>query len=280
MNLKIRNHYFILACLLVGFGQTSFAQIPYGSNNGKYLKVKNASLYYEEYGQGQPLLLLHGGMGSINNFKKVIEPLSKQFKVYAIDSPGQGRSPQIDSISYKIFADYYAAFIDEMKLDSAYVMGWSDGGNSAFILAHDRPDKVKKVVAIGANSDTDGYRAGMLNWVKSWKIDPETAGINNGWLAEFNKLSPNAKTWEKSFSQLKYMWITKEVISDKDLASIKSKILLLYGDKDLATLEHIIHLKNTIKGIQLCILPNTPHNVFDKKSEMVSKLVIDFLKPQ
>lgn len=272
-------YLYIVAYFILGTAHVAFGQIPYGSNNEKYLKVKSSSLYYEEYGQGQPLILLHGGMGSINNFKKVIEPLSKQFKVYAIDSPGQGRSPQIDSISYKIFADYYAAFIDEMKLDSAYVMGWSDGGNSAFILVHDRPDKVKKVVAIGANSDTDGYNDGMLNWVKSWKIDPVTAGINNGWLAEFNKLSPNAKTWEKSFVQIKNMWITNEVISDANLAKIKSKFLLMYGDRDLTKLDHVLHLKNTIKGSQLCVLPNTPHNVFNSKSEMVSKIVIDFLKP-
>ncbi len=99
-----------------------FAQIPYGSNHGKYVTIKNAKVYYEEYGQGTPLLLLHGGFGSISNFKHVIGPLSKKYRVIAMDSPGQGRSEQIDSISYQIYADYYSSFIDKLKLDSVYVM--------------------------------------------------------------------------------------------------------------------------------------------------------------
>ena len=113
------------------------------------------------------MILLHGGFGSISHFKNIIEPLSKKYRVIAMDSPGQGRSEQIDSMSYQIYANYYAEFIDNLKLDSVYVLGWSDGGNSAFILAYDRPDKVKKVIVSGANSDTDGYQDGDLEMMKS-----------------------------------------------------------------------------------------------------------------
>jgi hypothetical protein len=137
------NWFWILTLLF--FGNSSYAQINYGSNNGSYITIKNVKIYYEEYGQGIPLILLHGGFGSISHFKNVIEPLSKKYRVIAMDSPGQGRSEQIDSMSYQIYANYYAEFIDNLKLDSVYVLGWSDGGNSAFILAYDRPDKVKKV---------------------------------------------------------------------------------------------------------------------------------------
>ena len=90
---------------LVFFGilflsQSLFAQIPYGSNNGKYLSIRGAKVYYEEYGKGTPLLLLHGGFGSISNFNQVIGPLSKNYRVIAIDSPGQGRSEQIEAYLY------------------------------------------------------------------------------------------------------------------------------------------------------------------------------------
>ena len=258
--------------------QTLYAQIPYGSNNGKYVTIKGAKVYYEEYGKGTPLLLLHGGFGSISNFNQVIGPLSKNYRVIAIDSPGQGRSEQIDAISYQIFSDYYAEFIDKMKLDSVYVVGWSDGGNSAFILAHDRPDKVKKVVACG--SDSDMFAAapdGFVEHMKTQKPENISEEYRQYWLNDFLKLSPNKSTWQKTFTQLRDMWITKEVISDDHLRKIKSKFLIVYGDRDVIKLEHGLHIYRTIPGSQLVILPNTSHMVFMEKPTLISNLIVDFL---
>jgi pimeloyl-ACP methyl ester carboxylesterase len=252
------------------------AQVNYGSNNGKYLKIKDSKVYYEVYGQGQPLLLLHGGFGSIKNFNKVIGPLSKHFKVYAMDSPGQGRSSQIDSISYQIYADYYGAFIDSMHLKNVNVIGWSDGGNSAFILAYDRPDVINKVIVSGANSDTDGYQPGAIEEMNSWKPETINQMLTDYWLTDFKKLSPNKDTWQKSFIQLRNMWVTKNVISDNHLSKIKSKFLLVYGDKDEQTLEHSIHLYRTINGSQLAILPNTTHFTFQEKSNTMVSMAVEF----
>jgi len=257
--------------------QTLYAQIPYGSNNGKYVTIKGAKVYYEEYGKGTPLLLLHGGFGSISNFNQVIGPLSKNYRVIAIDSPGQGRSEQIDAISYQIYADYYSAFIDQMKLDSVYVLGWSDGANSAYILAYDRPDKVKKVIVSGSNSDTDGYPDGAIDAMKKWTPETISEEFKEYWLKDFLKLSPNRNNWQKSYMQLKDMWITKEVISNDHLSKIKSKFLIVYGDKDVTKLEHGLHIYRTIPGSQLTILPNTSHMVFMEKPTLISNLIVDFL---
>lgn len=255
-----------------------FAQIPYGSNNGKYLTIRGSKVYYEEYGTGTPLLLLHGGFGSISNFSQVIGPLSKNYRVIALDSPGQGRSEQIDAISYQIYADYYSAFIDQLKLDSVYVLGWSDGGNSAYILAYDRPDKVKKVVVSGSNTDTDGYPDGAVEAMKKWTPETISDEFNEYWLKDFMKLSPNKNNWQKSYMQLKNMWVTKEVISDDHLRKIKSKFLIVYGDRDVTKLEHGLHIYRTIPGGQLTILPNTSHMVFIEKPALISNLIHDFLR--
>src|SRR4051812_16681594 len=102
-------------------------KIEYGDNNGKYLTILDTEIYYEEYGEGVPLILLQGGMGSIHDFAKCIPELSKHYRVIAPDSPGQGRSELADSMSYELMADYISKMIDVLKLDSAYVMGWSDG---------------------------------------------------------------------------------------------------------------------------------------------------------
>ena len=257
--------------------QFSFAQVPYGSNNGNYVTIKGAKVYYEEYGKGTPLILLHGGFGSISNFNQVIGPLSKNYRVIAIDSPGQGRSEQIDAISYQIYANYYSAFIDQMKLDSVYVLGWSDGGNSAYILAYDRPDKVKKVIVSGSNSDTDGYPDGAIDAMKKWTPETISEEFKEYWLKDFLKLSPNKNNWQKSYMQLKDMWITKEVISNDHLSKIKSKFLIVYGDRDVTKLEHGLHIYRTIPGSQLTILPNTSHMVFMEKPTLISNLIVDFL---
>jgi pimeloyl-ACP methyl ester carboxylesterase len=267
----------ILLFLFLSISALLSAQIPYGSNHGKYVTIKNAKVYYEEYGQGTPLLLLHGGFGSISNYKHVIGLLSKKYRVIAMDSPGQGRSEQVDSISYQIYADYYSSFIDKLKLDSVYVMGWSDGGNSAFILAYDRPDKVKKVIVSGSNSDTDGYPDGALEDMKTWTPETISEEFKEYWLKDFLKLSPNKKNWQKSYMQLKHMWITKEVISDDHLGKIKSKFLIIYGDNDMVRLEHGLHINKIIKGSQLCILPNTTHFVFAEKPVLISGIIKDFL---
>lgn len=266
-----------LLSLLCTICITATAQLPYGSNHGKYLAVKDTKIYYEEYGQGQPLLLLHGGFGSIKDYKKVIRPLSKHFRVIALDSPGQGRSPQVDSVSYQSYATYYSAFIDSLKLNNVNVLGWSDGGNSAFILAYDRPDKISKVIVSGANSDTDGYPDGAVADMMTWKPETISKGLSDYWLNDFKKLSPNKDTWQKSFIQLRNMWVKKEVISDDHLAKIKSKFLIVYGDKDVTKLEHGLHIYRTIKGSQLAILSKATHHLFDEKPDLISKIIIDFI---
>src|SRR6185295_15231755 len=107
----------IFFALLVASCFTVKAQeVKYGSNNGKYISIRNTKIYYEEYGKGTPLLLLHGGMGSIADFKLCIPELSKHFRIIAPDSPGQGRSGLADSMSYQLMTDYMSKFIDALKL--------------------------------------------------------------------------------------------------------------------------------------------------------------------
>src|SRR6056297_1962510 len=101
-----------LIFLLINFQLLAQSKVEYGSNNGQYLEVDNTKIYYEQYGEGSPVLLLHGGMGSISNFNTLIPDLSKHFKLIAIDSPSHGRSYSIDSLSYNILSDYVVKIVD------------------------------------------------------------------------------------------------------------------------------------------------------------------------
>ena len=146
MKNAIRLILIFILFLVIGCN-TEEKKVEYGDNNGKYLTLLDTKIYYEEYGQGTPLILLEGGMGSIYDFAKCIPELSKHYRIIAPDTPGQGRSEMADSMSYELMAEYISKFIDLLKLDSAYVMGWSDGGNTALILGNKRPEKIKGIVA-------------------------------------------------------------------------------------------------------------------------------------
>src|SRR4249919_1343031 len=140
-------HLFFITILIFVAGDTAGQQsVKYGSNNGKYVSIFNKKIYYEEYGKGAPLILLEGGMKSIKDFSLCIPELAKHFRVIAPDDPGQGMSEMLDTMTYDLLATYVSKLIDLLKLDSAYVIGWSDGGIAALILTTKRPDKVKKIL--------------------------------------------------------------------------------------------------------------------------------------
>ena len=141
--------------------------VLYGHNKaaGKYYDIRGFKMYCEVYGQGQPLLIIHGNGGSINNFLYQIPYFSKKYKVIIADSRAQGNSTDNgDSLSYEMMADDYSALLDAMKIDSAYVIGWSDGGINALLLAIRHSQKVKKLASTGANLVPDTTAVPQQIW--------------------------------------------------------------------------------------------------------------------
>ena len=105
------------------------------SQNGKYVKANGVNIYYEEYGSGEPLVLLHGGMGASNDFEHLIPAFSKQFRVITPDSREHGRTDNPSgNFSYRLMADDVAAFINALNLSQPSICGWSDGGQIALEL--------------------------------------------------------------------------------------------------------------------------------------------------
>src|SRR5450755_3558524 len=138
--------------------QLKNGKVPYGNNPaaGKFYDIRGFKMYCETYGQGQPVLIIHGNGGSINNFIYQIPYFSKKYKVIIADSRAQGKSKDDgDSLSYEMMADDYAALLTAMKIDSACVIGWSDGAINGLLLAIRHPEKVKKLAVTGANLTPD-----------------------------------------------------------------------------------------------------------------------------
>jgi pimeloyl-ACP methyl ester carboxylesterase len=251
------------------------AQIKYGSNNGKYLTIKGTKIYYEEYGEGTPLLLIHGGFGSIIDFENVIPILSEKYKVIISDAPGLGRSEYSDTpLSYKLLAEYNSEIIDKLNLDSLYVIGWSDGAITGLILAKNRPDKVKKLIISGANYKIEGFK--NIEEAKNWT---DTNWIEKNWphwIKYYQKLS--SKDWKRYVTEARQMWFQEQYFPKTDLEAIKMPTLVVYGDNDMYTLEHGIEIHKAIKNSQFCVIPNCSHEVFGDKPEIISRISIDFLK--
>jgi len=266
----------LLSILFISIWSIKGQEIVYGSNGGKQITISGTKIYYEEYGSGTPLLLLHGGFGSIHDFQKVIPELSKHFRVIAIDSPGHGRSEQADTLSFKLMASYFSEMMDRMQLDSVNVIGYSDGGIAALLLAVQRPDKVKKILVSGANSRMSGIKPEMLEVIKL--INPEFIEKNQKeWLLDYQSKSPERDKWKKYVSDMTAMYSKEEVIEKEKLSQLRAKVLVVLGDRDVVKLEHGLEMYRTIPGSLFCVLPDTPHEVFSENPDLINKIGIEFL---
>jgi pimeloyl-ACP methyl ester carboxylesterase len=251
--------------------------IAYGSNNGKYVSIFNKNIYYEEYGKGVPLILLEGGMKSIKDFSLCIPTLQKYFRVITPDDPGQGRSEMLDTLTYDLLAEYVSKLIDILKLDSAYVIGWSDGGIAALILSTKRPDKIKKVLVAGANYSKNGYvytdstkKDTMHLLGPDYQLSPEDQKWADGYF------TANRDKWKKIVNDRMVMWYQDFLFPKELFSKMNIPIMIVSGDRDMIRLEHSIEMYRLIKKGQLCILPNTTHAVFSERPEIIDNIAIDF----
>ena len=271
----------IIVSLLWTSCNTQTNKIEFGSNNGRIININGKNIYYEEYGQGTPLLLLSGGgiNRSIKDFGKCIPDLSKHYRVIAPDTPGQGRSEQTDSLSYDLLTDFMSQLIDSLKIDSGYVMGWSDGGIVSLLLADKRSDKIKKAIAVGANNGLRGFV--MPEGFPVDSVKPPTleywASINKKDIEWYNTLSPK-KDWRILVNNMNQMVYKEEYFPTSVYDSIHIPVMIVIGDRDMISIEHGLEMNRLIKNSQYCVLPNTTHEVFSERPDLINKIAIDFFK--
>jgi pimeloyl-ACP methyl ester carboxylesterase len=166
--------------------------------------------------------------------------------------------------------------IDILKLDSAYAIGWSDGGNAALILAEKRPDKIKKAIASGANYTRSGDVSSSFanDTLQLIPPDYQPPPDQKKWIDKY--FIANKLYWRKIINDRKIMWAKDTCIPKQTLLQIKIPILIVLGDRDVVTLKQGIEMHRLIEGSQFCVLPNTSHNVFGEKPDLVDKIAIDF----
>jgi pimeloyl-ACP methyl ester carboxylesterase len=207
-------------------------------------------MYTETYGTGQPLLIIHGNSGSMRDFIKQIPYFSKKYKVIVADSRAQGKSYDMknDSLTYEMMADDYAALLDSMKIDSAYVIGWSDGGNNGLLLAMRHPEKVKKLAITGANLRPD-----------TTAVFPEVWDLVKPSYNEL-KAKTNRNMMENAGYKMLRLLCEQPNIPVTDLSKVVCPTLVIGGDHDVIKESHTLEIYQHIPRAYLWILPNSGHS--------------------
>jgi pimeloyl-ACP methyl ester carboxylesterase len=259
----------LLCCLLLSsFLYAQKNVFGNNSNVGKYYYLRGIKLYTEEYGQGKPLLLLHGNGGSISSMSSIIPYFSERYRTIAVDSRAHGKSiDSNDSLSFEMMADDVAFLLDQMKIDSAYIIGWSDGGIIALEIALRHPEKIIKLVSTGANlwPDSTALMPAL------WKDEKE---YYNSQI-----IKPKITIDEKNSWKIFMLDWEQPNISLASIRKIKTPSLIICGDHDIIRIEHTVQIFQNIPNAALWILPNSGHGTLIEHPGEFCETVDHFLNP-
>jgi pimeloyl-ACP methyl ester carboxylesterase len=244
---------------------------PYGDNQavGKYVEINGAKIYYEEYGKGEPLLLIHGNGGSIVWMGNQIDYFKTKYRVIIADNRGQGKSElKTDSLTYDQIAKDWDGLVNYLKLDSLSIIGWSDGGIIALIMGISNKSKIKKIVAMGANLRPDSTA------VHSWAIKNV---MKEKEIVESKIIERDTtQNWNLQ-KQLLGLLGEQPNIPTPDLSKIKAQVLIIAGDEDIIRGDHSLEMYENIPKAQLCIMPGETHFAPASNPQLFNEIAYKFL---
>lgn len=271
-NMRIELQRIIAGLVLGLLYMPSFGQTPYGNNSkaGKYIELNGVKQYYETYGKGKPLILIHGNVTGISGWGPQIDEFSKYYSVYAIDCRGRGKSDLgPDSLTYYQMAHDISAFIHELKLDSVAIVGKSDGGIVGIMLGMYFPQHIEKIVAFGANLEPDST-ALIAKTVQDAKNERELAEMN----LQAGDVSQN---WKLIYQRNRMMECQPHVKAD-ELQRIPVPVLVFSCDRDLILVEHSVWIAQHIPKSNLCILPGENHFIAKQNPALFNQTVLNYLR--
>lgn len=220
-----------------------------------YKTVNGIRMYYEIYGSGKPLVLIHGGGSSmLFDFQEVIQRLEGKFRLIGIDLQNHGMTEHRDiPETFEQDAHDVAALLKEINIEKASFWGFSNGGNTVMQIAHLYPELVEKLIVASAFFKRSGMMDGFFEGMQEATLEsmPEPFKIN------FLNLNPDFSKLENLFDKDSKRMQTFEDWSEDILTSIQSPTLLITGDKDVMKPEHTVEMWRLMPDSQLMILPAT-----------------------
>ncbi|PDS80869.1 alpha/beta hydrolase [Rhizobium sp. L43] len=231
----------------------AFPSMPVAKTSGM-ADVNDIKMYYAEYGEGEPILFIHGGLGNAEVWGHQVADFAKDHLVIVADSRGHGRSTRSQQpFGYDLMTSDYVALLDFLKIDKVTLVGWSDGGIIGIDMAMKHPEKLTRVIAQAANVTTEGVKADVLD-NKTFNDYINVAG------EQYRKLSPTPNEYDAFVKQISEMWATQPAWTAADLAKISVPVTLAIGDHDEAVkLDHTEMMAKQIPGAKLVILKDVSH---------------------
>ena len=255
-------------------------------SKGSYAEVNGLEMYYEIYGAGEPLVVLHGAYMSINTMGEVVSELAKNRRVIPVELQAHGRTADIDRpLSYEQMADDVAALLGHLKIEKADIFGYSMGGGVALQVAVRHPGMARKLVVASATYKSEGIYPEVLEGIE--QITPE-AFVGTPWREEYDRIAPNPEDFPTLVDKLKRLDGEIQDWPDEDIRSIKAPTLLIVPDSDVVRPEHALEMFRLIGGgvagdlaglpnSRLAVLPGTTHVGLVERSDWLVSMIGEFL---
>jgi pimeloyl-ACP methyl ester carboxylesterase len=235
-----------------------------------YQELEGVCTWYDEHGEGEPIVLLHPGGADARAWGPNLDALAAHFHVFTPERRGHGRTPDVDGpITYELMAQDTIAFLERVVGEPAHVVGCSAGAAVALLAAMRRPDLARRVVLISGVFHRDG-------WLPD-AIDPD-ASPHPVLARGYAELSPDGSDHFPVVSaKLARMNWEEPTLAVSELSGVTNRTLVLLGDDDEVTLEHAIAMYRGLPDAELAVIPGTSHGLLHEKPELCNGIIVDFL---
>jgi pimeloyl-ACP methyl ester carboxylesterase len=253
---------------------------------GMYIEANGLEVYYEAYGEGEPLMLIHGGTATSQSWASHLPAFTEHFEVFTPDSRGHGRTDNpTGELGYRVMADDLASLIDALGLQRPLVLGYSDGGQIALELGLCYPGLARALVLGGtqfrfSEAYLEAVRS-LLGITEGEELDPEKLEREQpDWVAYLREAHGHVygpEYWKSYVKQIAALWLKPLRYTPEDIAAVTDPVLLLAGDRDGVCTEESIELFSVLPNAELAVAPASDHGFIEAKAGLFDALALDFL---
>ena len=235
-----------------------------------YVDLDGVRMWYDKRGTGESFVMLHPGGVDSRAYGPNLQDFTSHFTVFLPEQRGHGHTPDSSGeFTYDLMADDTIKFIEQVVGGPTLLMGMSDGGVVALLVAKKRPDLVKRLIFVAAVFHHNGWDEGVL---QPGAAPPEF--MTEG----YGKVSPDGKAhYAVIVKKLDAMHMSGPMLTVDDLKSIRCRTLAMFGDDDEVRLEHIIAFYRNVPDCELAIIPGTSHGLLVEKPRLCDEIMLEFL---